>query len=155
MARLVRFRLVQRLMIWGIYLTVPSQRIGVAVVALDGKGRVFMLRHVFHPAWPWGLPGGWLKRNEAPTEGALRELKEETGLTAEIGPPLLISHGTSPAHTGIAFKVDLLPGDLTLSPEIMEASWFPVEELPAPLNPFVKEAISAAQSSTFEAKVHQ
>lgn len=155
MARLVRFRLVQRLMIWGIYLTVPSQRIGVAVVALDGEGRVFMLRHVFHPTWPWGLPGGWLKRNEAPTEGALRELKEETGLTAVIGPPLLISHGTSPVHTGIAFKVDLIPGDLTLSPEIMEASWFPVEELPAPLNPFVKEAITAAQSSTFEAKVHQ
>ncbi len=63
-----------------------------------------MLRHVFHPAWPWGLPGGWLKRNEAPEEGALRELKEETGLTAVIGPSILVSHGDHPVHTGIAYQ---------------------------------------------------
>lgn len=139
-------------MIGGIYLTVPGQRIGVAVVALDGKGHVFMLRHVFHPAWPWGLPGGWLKRNEAPEEGALRELKEETGLTAVIGPSILVSHGDHPAHIGIAYKAKLLPGDLSLSPEIMEACWFPMEELPSPLNPFVKEAIAAAHKSPFETK---
>jgi len=141
---LVRLPLVQRLMLLGIYLIVPKQRIGVAVVALDGAGRVLMLRHVFHPSWPWGLPGGWLNRNEAPDVGALRELREETGLSAVIGEPVLISHDNSPVHTGIAFTAKLLPGEIKLSPEIMEACWFSVEELPSPLNPFVKKAIIAA-----------
>jgi len=137
-------------MLWGIYLTVPRHRIGVAVVALDGEGRVFMLRHVFHPIAPWGLPGGWLKRNEAPEVGALRELREETGLTAVIGPPISISHNTSPANTNIAYQAELQDGNMTLSSEILEARWFSIGELPSPLNPYVKEAIVAAYSSTMQ-----
>jgi 8-oxo-dGTP diphosphatase len=150
LARLVRFPLVWHMMSWGILLTVPKQRIGVAVVALDEEKRVLLLRHVFHPYVPWGLPGGWLNRNEAPEEGALRELKEETGLSAEIGPPLLISSGTSPSHTSIVYRAALQPGKMKLSSEILEAGWFAIADLPKPLTTSVKKAIAATFASTHE-----
>lgn len=143
-ARLVRIPLVHRIMLWGVHLTVPRQRIGVAVIAVDDQERVLLLRHVFHPFTPWGLPGGWLNRNEAPAEAALRELKEETGLTAVLGPVVHIVRDSRPAHIGIAYLARILPGPLTLSPEIIEGKWFAVDDLPAQLLPFVRSAIERA-----------
>ena len=68
----MRRPLMRKLMQLGILLTVPQQRIGVGVVVLDEIGRVLLLRHVFHPFAPWGVPGGWLHRHEDPAAGALR-----------------------------------------------------------------------------------
>ncbi|MDX1413178.1 MAG: NUDIX domain-containing protein [Candidatus Promineifilaceae bacterium] len=149
-AQVVRLPFVRRLMVLGISLTVPRPRTGVAVVALDNSKRVFLLRHVFHPLFPWGLPGGWLKRDEAPEDGALRELLEETGLGAVIDTRLLVSQESNPDHTYIAFGVELMPGSLSLSPEIIEAGWFAYDDLPSPLSPFVKRAIDAAYASSNE-----
>ncbi len=140
----------------GIRVFVPKQRIGVAVVVLDDHGRVLMLRHVFHPDAPWGLPGGWLGRNEDPAAGALRELHEETGLTAVVDRPVLVSLESHPDHVGIAFLVRPSAGNLQLSAEILEADWFEVDDLPEPLFPIYARAIAAAvhvnrnQISSFE-----
>ncbi len=103
-----------------------------------------MLRHVFHPYYEWGLPGGWLKKNEAPEVGVLRELKEETGLTAVLGSAVSVSHSLQPPHIGIAYGGRLAGGDLQLSHEIIEASWFSVDNLPTPLSPHTHQAIRAA-----------
>ena len=84
LARLMQFRFLQVLMVWGIYLFTPRHRVGVNVVVMDERQRVLLLKHVFHPQSPWGLPGGWLSRHEDPKEGVLRELREETGLTAVL-----------------------------------------------------------------------
>ena len=62
----MRLPLLRDLMLWGMKLTVPRQRIGVSMIALDEAERVFLLKHVFHPSVPWGPPAGWLGRNEAP-----------------------------------------------------------------------------------------
>lgn len=144
MAHIVKWPIVNRLMRIGIVLLVPRQRIGVSVVAIDENERVLLLKHVFHPYMPWGIPGGWLDRNEAPDVGALRELKEETGLTAVIGPLLHLSHDSPPDHISIAYLVQVTGGSLTLSPEIIDAQWFAADELPSPLGSFVREAITIA-----------
>ena len=42
------------------------------------QGQVLLVEHVFHPYAPWGLPGGWIDRNESPSQTAvIRELQEE------------------------------------------------------------------------------
>ncbi|MFQ5398754.1 MAG: NUDIX hydrolase [Anaerolineae bacterium] len=143
-ARLVRHPLLHRLMVWSIRLLVPRHRVGVVVVILDDRERVLMLRHVFHPFTPWGLPGGWLGHGESPAAGALRELKEETGLTAVVESVIHIAHDTDPEHIGIAFLGRAQPGPLTLSAEIVEADWFALDALPSPLLTFVQDAINAA-----------
>jgi ADP-ribose pyrophosphatase len=58
---------------------------GAAVVALDGEGRVCLLRQYRHPMadWLWELPAGKLDvEGEAPRATALRELEEEAGVSA-------------------------------------------------------------------------
>ena len=131
-------------MLWGMKIVVPQQRIGVSLIALDEEERVFLLRHVFHPSVPWGPPGGWLGRNEDPAAGVLRELHEETGLTAVLGPVVHIEQQEKPDHIGIAYVGQIQPGTLKLNPEILEAAWFPIEQLPMPQYPFTLQAINIA-----------
>ena len=142
-ARLMRWSLMQWLMAWGIRLIVPRRPVGVGVVLLDADGRVLLLRHVFHPHRPWGLPGGWLKRPEAPHEGALRELREETGLTAVLGPVLAVDETANPVHVGIIYLAYPQTDHITLSDEILAADWFWPDDLPDIL-PFQQQAIATA-----------
>lgn len=132
------------LMRLGVWLIVPRQRIGVGLVALNDANEVFMLRHVFHPYYEWGLPGGWLKKNEAPDAGVLRELREETGLTAVLGPTVSVHHDVDTAYVGIVYVGQLNPGRLQLSHEILEAQWFPYHDLPEPITYLTEQSIRAA-----------
>ncbi len=147
-ARIVRFTPVRQLMGLGVRMIVPRHRTGVLVVGFNDKGQILMLRHVFHPFAPWGLPGGWLERGEAPADCANRELYEETGLTAELGPIVYSSFESIPAHIGISFVADINPAELVLSAEIIDADWFEPSNLPEPLLPFVRNAIAAAIQTT-------
>ena len=143
-ARLMRLPYLHGFLVWGMKLLVPRQRIGVSMIALDEAERVFLLKHVFHPNVPWGPPGGWLGRNEAPAKGVLRELYEETGLTAVIGPVVHMDLEGDPLHIAIAYLAYIRPGAISLSSEILEAQWFPWHKLPQPLYPFTEQAIRSA-----------
>lgn len=129
-------------MAFGIRLIVPRHRIGVALVAFNPGEEVLLLRHVFHVRPAWGLPGGWLARNEAPVDGLARELSEETGRQAVIGPPIHVAYETRPPHLILAYLGWLQPGVMRFNAEIMEAKWFPTEALPRPLWPFTEKAIA-------------
>lgn len=143
-ARWLQFRLLQRFMVWGIYLIIPRHRVGVNIVAFNKAGEVLLLKHVFHPQAPWGLPGGWLGRGEVPAVGALRELQEETGLTAQLGPVLLATRETDVSCIGIIYLAYLQPDKMTLSDEILEARWFAPDALPKPLTASTVNAIEKA-----------
>jgi 8-oxo-dGTP diphosphatase len=125
---------------------VPRQRVGVALVGFDEEGRILLLNHVYHPSVRWGIPGGWLNRGEAPADCALRELREETGLSADLGPVVYLSRESIPPHIGIAYSAKIQPGEMKLNSEIMAADWYYSDELPEPLLPFVRESIAAAIS---------
>lgn len=144
MARVVRWPVMQRLMMVGIRSLVPRHRIGIAVVALDEDDRILMLEHVFHPYVPWGLPGGWLDRGESPRSGAVRELREETGLSAHVGTILNVSRQQDPESVNMAFLATDVRGTIKLSKEIIDAQWFPADALPAPILPFTRQAIQTA-----------
>jgi 8-oxo-dGTP diphosphatase len=143
LAKLIQFRLVRKLMVWTILVVVPRHRMGVEIVLFNERRQVLLLNHVFHPEIPWGVPGGWLDRNEDPAEGVLRELREETGLTAVLGQIIMIKRQKRPSHLGAAYLAYAPQGTLTLSNEIIEAAWTDLNNLPK-LMPFTQEAIEKA-----------
>ena len=64
--------------------------VGVLAVVLRGD-RVLLVRRA-NPPMPgrWGFPGGVLELGETVAQGAMRELLEETGVTAEAAGPLTV-----------------------------------------------------------------
>lgn len=130
-------------MVWAILVLVPRHRMGVEIVLFNERRQVLLLNHVFHPEIPWGVPGGWLDRNEDPAEGVLRELREETGLTAVLGQIIMIKRQKRPSHLGAAYLAYAPQGTLTLSNEIIEAAWTDLNNLPK-LMPFTQEAVQKA-----------
>lgn len=54
------------------------------VVLADGAGRVFAGRRIDHQSGAWQMPQGGIDEGETPREAALRELEEETGVTADL-----------------------------------------------------------------------
>lgn len=60
--------------------------VGVAGVVLRGS-RVLLVKRGHEPAkGVWSLPGGLLELGESLAQGCAREIKEETGLEATVGP---------------------------------------------------------------------
>lgn len=123
---------------------VTRHRVGVLVVVFNERDEVLLLRSVFHTTSDWGLPGGWLKRRESPGQGALRELQEETGLEATLGPVVLISHEPEPPHIPIVFAARTEGGSPRLGFETLQARWCAIGDLPGSLDPFIHQAIRHA-----------
>jgi len=69
-------------------------RRGAGVMLLNRDGKAFVGARIDNPADAWQMPQGGLDEGEEPWAGALRELKEETG----IKPHLVerIAHCTEP-----------------------------------------------------------
>jgi 8-oxo-dGTP pyrophosphatase MutT (NUDIX family) len=90
----------------------------VGVVAIDGEGQVILIRQYRHPVrrFLWELPAGLLDvEGEDPAKSALRELAEETDLTADRIDHLFDLH-LSPGFTDEAIHL-FLARDLRELPE--------------------------------------
>jgi len=119
---------------------------GVVGAIFDADGRLLIVEHVFHPKLPWGLPGGWMNRNEEPGETIQREIREETGLMIEVVKPLLIAR--TPflrAHLDIAYLCKLLDSaaPVHLSGELLAHEWVNPLSLP-PMANFHARVVKAA-----------
>lgn len=64
----------------------PRLSLGVRLVALDGSGGVFLVRHSYLPGLH--LPGGAVDREETCRAAAIREAREEGGLVLDDPPEL-------------------------------------------------------------------
>jgi ADP-ribose pyrophosphatase YjhB (NUDIX family) len=146
LAHIVRMPLMRPLLALAVKVLVARHRAGVTLVCFNHEDHVLLLRHVFHPIAPWDLPGGWLERDESPAECALRELREETGLQARLGPVVRLARERTPSHLGITYMGRLNGSMLepVLSGEILEARWFAPEALPLKIRPATRQAIESA-----------
>ncbi|HUJ62656.1 MAG TPA: NUDIX hydrolase [Kofleriaceae bacterium] len=64
-----------------------TPRVAVGAFVFDGAGRVLLIERGQPPgAGLWTVPGGKLEPAETLAQAVAREVREETGLVAEVGP---------------------------------------------------------------------
>ena len=105
-----------------------------AVIVRDGK--LLFQRRADNRRW--GLVGGLLELDETYTQAALREIREEIGLDAELKSFLGIYHNHhmewpngDRAHTiGAYYEAELLSGEPRVDEESLELRFFSPEEIP-------------------------
>ena len=102
---------------------------GAAVVAVDDRNQVCLLRQYRHAAggWLWELPAGKIDHPESPQQTAQRELQEEAGLAAgdwrSLG-SFLSTPGfcDERIHLYLARTLSPVPADLHAH-EVIEVHW--------------------------------
>jgi 8-oxo-dGTP pyrophosphatase MutT (NUDIX family) len=115
-------------------LVLPS----AAVAIHDEAGRVLMGLHADRKIWV--VPGGLIEPGETPSDGAVRETFEETGLIIELtgilgvfgGKELVIDYvnGDRAAYVGTIFRARIIGGELRADgEEILEVRYISREEI--------------------------
>jgi len=109
--------------------------VGAAVVVRDGRGRILLVRRGPTATRPglWSIPAGYVDYGEDVRAGAARELQEETGLTADIGPAVWVAtnfHDPAKVTVGIWFAAEVTGGELVAGDDAEDAGWFTLDELP-------------------------
>ena len=107
---------------------------GAAVVALDERQHVCLLRQYRHAGggWLWELPAGKLEAGEAPQTTAKRELLEEAGIQARQWQTLgdiLVTPGFCDEVIHLFLARGLSQLDAQPEPhEVIEIHWLPFDE---------------------------
>lgn len=122
----------------------PHFTAGVIGVVINPHGQILLVEHVFHPDYPWGMPGGWVDRRETMEESLKRELREELELDVEIETVLTIRNSVvHHYHIDIFYLCRPLNNVGSLSSELLSYQWVSPHDLP-PLHSTQQAVIALA-----------
>ncbi|MFC7377019.1 NUDIX domain-containing protein [Brevundimonas sp. GCM10030266] len=106
--------------------------LGVRGVAVNGEGRVLLVKHTYVHGW-W-LPGGGVERGQSAEEALIREMREEAGLVVEGRPQLVSVHSNERYFRGdhvLVYRMDRFSmTERSSHGEIAEIGWFDPGALP-------------------------
>lgn len=120
----------------GIYGLIHMRNAAVGVVAIDDADRVVLVRQhryaLDHQSWE--IPEGGVPRDEAPVEGARRELREEAGVEAATWRQLARVHVSNSvtdevATLYLATGLRAVPQALESSEADLTVEWLPFDEV--------------------------
>ena len=128
--------------------------LGVRAIVVDGRDRIFMVRHSYTPGWH--LPGGGVEPGEALVDALARELLEEGNLVLGAAPALFGVYWNKRASPRDHVAVYLVRDFHQTAPrgpdaEIVETQWFARNALPQDATPGararLREALDGAPPS--------
>ena len=122
---------------------VPS----TTAIVSDGHGRIALIKRKDNELW--ALPGGGMELGESIEQGAVREVREETGLDVEVDG--LVGVYTNPQHVmayddgevrqqfSLCFTTKLLGGELQFDDESTDIAWVAEGDLASyPMHPSMR-----------------
>jgi ADP-ribose pyrophosphatase YjhB (NUDIX family) len=121
------------------------------VIVVDNRGKILMIRRTDNGNW--AVPGGGMDLGESIIDAAVRETREETGITCEITG--LIGIYTNPHHVilytsngevrqefSIVFTARPVSGELRPSSESSESQWVSPAVIPSlQMHPSMRQRI--------------
>lgn len=111
----------------------PTPGVGAVIVA---DGRLLLVRRG-RGAYQdyWAVPGGRQRRGETMRDAVVREVREETGLTVDVGGVVwagdIMDEGQPPAYHYVVVDYAATPtgGQLEAGDDAAEVRWIPVDEV--------------------------
>ncbi len=126
-----------------------SKAITAAAILVDPQGQVLLVKHSYGPL-NWEVPGGAAEPDETPTETAVREVVEETGLRVSAERLTGVYYEHQPAGREVLhFVFQCRLADETAIPqpssgEITACRYWAPEVLPRPISDFTVRRIRDA-----------
>jgi ADP-ribose pyrophosphatase YjhB (NUDIX family) len=119
---------IRYLFIWLIF---PKFLIGVDGLIMNDQEECLLFKHSYRKKTPWGFPGGYLKKGESPEEAIIREIFEESGYRVEIIDILHVDTSKVMQRMDMVYIGRWVGGEeFKSSDEVVEAKFFPMEDLP-------------------------
>jgi len=116
----------------------PTPVIGVGAVIWNAKSEIVLIKRGKPPRLDeWSIPGGHLEWGETLKDAALREAREETGLTIELAGLIDVVDSLTRDQAGavvrhyvlIDFAARAVAGELCAGTDACEARWVPFAQL--------------------------
>jgi nitroimidazol reductase NimA-like FMN-containing flavoprotein (pyridoxamine 5'-phosphate oxidase superfamily)/ADP-ribose pyrophosphatase YjhB (NUDIX family) len=142
----------------------PTPKVDVRGLVMDDHGRILMVRERVDGKWT--LPGGWADIGLSPSEVAVKEVSEESGLKVEAERLLAVYdkrchvHPPSPYYIyKLVFLCRATGGELKPGFDILDAAWIDPEALPElsadrileeQIAALVKQAVSGSVETIFD-----
>ena len=113
----------------------PTPKVDVRAFVLNEKDEILMAKESIDKKWT--IPGGWADIGSTPSEIAIKEVEEETGLKVEVVKLLAVydkqvhPHPPEPYYIyKLNFFCKLVGGELKPGFDMLGADFFPLDNLP-------------------------
>ena len=125
-------------------------KVAAGVLILRGR-EVLLVRRTLDPfIGQWSIPAGFVNAFEDPAAAALRECKEETGLSAEIDGLFDLLTGREHIRGSdifLIYRAHVLSGTLQAADDADQVGWFSLDELPPLAFESTRKVLAKARAS--------
>jgi ADP-ribose pyrophosphatase YjhB (NUDIX family) len=115
------------------HITYVNPRLVVTALPITDEGEIVLIRRGFEPGrGAWAQPGGFLEVDETVTEGAIREVQEETGLIVAPRDIVGLYARLEAAVIVLVYEAGIVGGEMRATPEALEVRAFDPAAIPWP-----------------------